>query len=193
MPRDSLKSPFKGFSKAGRTFPMELYQEARWYACRTRARAEKMVGKLLGQAGFEAYLPLVQKERQWSDRKKRVAFPLFPGYTFVRFDLNQYDDVVRIHGIVDVVKPSGYPSPLREEELESVRRLVAGMEETAVEPIPADFFDIGDSVLVTCGPFRGMRGLLLEKRGQARVAIRLTAIRQAVSVHLDLSTLRLLA
>ena len=59
MPRDSLKSPFKGFSKAGRTFPMELYQEARWYACRTRARAEKMVGKLLGQAGFEAYLPLV--------------------------------------------------------------------------------------------------------------------------------------
>ena len=94
---------------------------------------------------------------------------------------------------MDVVWPNGYPSPLREEELESVRVLVAGIEETAAELLPADFFDIGDSVLVTCGPFRGMRGLLLEKRGQARVAVRLTAIRQAVSVHLDLSALRSLA
>ena len=37
--------------------------EAHWYACRTRARAEKQVDRLLEGAGVESYLPLVELER----------------------------------------------------------------------------------------------------------------------------------
>ena len=40
--------------------PEELFAEAHWYACRTRARAEKKVHRCLVQAGVESYLPLVE-------------------------------------------------------------------------------------------------------------------------------------
>ena len=94
MPKDITRRSGAQFSKLHHSFPVELYEETRWYACRTRARAEKKVDELLGRAGFETHLPLVVRERQWADRRKLVAFPLFPGYTFARFDLTRYLDVL---------------------------------------------------------------------------------------------------
>lgn len=67
--------------------PPALYEEPHWYACHTRARHEKRVGKLLVQRGLESYLPMLVKERKWSDRSKLIEFPLFPGYVFTRFTL----------------------------------------------------------------------------------------------------------
>ena len=170
--------------------PLEVYEETKWYVCRTRARAEKRVGELLGRAGYDAYVPLVVRERQWADRRKLVAFPLFPGYAFARFGLTQYDDVLSTPGLVEVVRANGHPSPVHPEELESVRLLVAGAEKMGIEPDPVDFCEPGDPVRVTRGPFSGMTGLLLHRRGAAQVAVRLTSIRQALSIVLDRAYIR---
>jgi transcription antitermination factor NusG len=168
----------------------ELYPVARWYACRTKARAEKQVDRLLSGAGFGSYLPLVQLERQWADRKKKVAFPLFAGYVFARFRLGQIHEILRTPGVVTVVRVNGYPTPIREEELESVRRLVAGVNESGVMPSPSDYLEAGQEVVVMEGPFKGMRGVLLEFKGRTSVVVRLSAIRQAVRVHIDRRQLR---
>ena len=173
------------FSACRRQAPPELYRVACWYACRTRARAEKQVGRLLSGAGFDAYLPLVERERQWADRKKRVAFPLFPGYVFARFNLTRLHDVLVTPGVVTVIRVNGYPTPVRDEELESVRILVEGANPMGVQPSPWDYLEPGQEVVVTGGPFKGMRGTLLQVRGKARVAVRLSAIRQAVAVEVD--------
>jgi transcription antitermination factor NusG len=170
--------------------PLELYRDARWYACRTRSRAEKRVERRLAGAGFEVFLPLVERERQWADRKKRVEFPLFPGYVFSRFTLAQLHEVLATPGLVTVVRLNGYPTPIREEELESVRILVEGARRAGLEPAPAERFEPGQAVLVTRGPFQGMRGVLLQVRGRTRVAVRLSAIRQAVTVEIDPRMLR---
>jgi len=103
-----------------------LCHEPRWYACHTRALAEGHVRRLLERAGFEAYLPLVEREREWADRTKRVEFPLFPGYTFARFALPRFADVVRTPGLMDVVGGGAGPTPVRDEELDAVRRLALG-------------------------------------------------------------------
>lgn len=117
----------------------ELLLEPHWYACRTRARAEKQVDRLLAGSGFETYLPLVEQVRQWADRKKRVAFPLFPGYTFARFTLADTLKVVQTAGLVSVLSGSGrgHPMPVREEELESVKIMVDGISRTREAPEPA--------------------------------------------------------
>jgi transcription antitermination factor NusG len=169
---------------------MGFYTERRWYACHTRARAEKKVDDLLGRAGFETYLPLIMRERQWADRRKKVAFPLFPGYTFAKFDLTRYHEVLSTPGLATVVRANGHPSPVHPEELESVRLFAGGVERTGVEPSPVDFFEPGDRVRVAGGPFAGMHALLLHGRGPARVAIRLTSIRQAWSIVVDRALLR---
>ncbi|MCH7564376.1 MAG: UpxY family transcription antiterminator [Gemmatimonadetes bacterium] len=171
--------------------PPELYDVRHWYACRTRSRAEKTVARLLDGAGVECFLPLLPREREWSDRKKVVAFPLFPGYVFARFLLTEQHPVLATPGVVEVLAPNGYPTPVREEEIQSIHRLVEGIEETGAFPEPADYLEPGEPVVVTSGPFCGMEGVLLERRGgSARVAVRITALRQAMSVELKRSVLR---
>ncbi len=162
----------------------------RWYACRTHARAEKQADRLLPGHGAESYLPLIERERQWSDRKKRVAFPLFPGYVFARFNLRMIHEVLSTPGIITVVRNNGYPTPLRDEELESVRILITGLNAGGEPPRPVEYLEVGQEVIATEGPFTGMRGVLLEERGRTRVAVRLSALCQAVSVELPRQFLR---
>ncbi|MFQ5680404.1 MAG: transcription termination/antitermination protein NusG, partial [Gemmatimonadota bacterium] len=157
---------------------------SRWYACQTRARAEKQVELRLRGVGFESYLPLLLRERQWADRRKRVALPLFPGYVFARFPLTDLHAVLGTPGLATVVRLNGRPTPVREEEIASVRALVEGANATGVLPSPSDDLTPGQEVVVVGGPFEGMRGRLVEERGAARVVVRLAAVRQAVSVEM---------
>ncbi len=43
-----------------------------------------MVAEELWNRKIECFLPLREVVSQWKDRRKRVQFPLFPGYLFVR-------------------------------------------------------------------------------------------------------------
>jgi len=178
--------------EAGEAWPPELYESPRWYACKTRGRAEKKVAQRLAGAGLEPYLPLLAQERQWADRVKTVEVPLFPGYVFARFDLTRLHDVLVTPGLATVVRLDGHPTPVRQEELDAIRRLVAGANESGVYPTAADYLEPGQAVVVESGPFEGMRGVLAEERGAARVIVRLSAIRQAVSVEMDRGLLRAL-
>lgn len=63
--------------------------------------------------------------------------------------------------------------------------LMEGVQQTGTPPSPADYLEAGQEVVVTDGPFRGMRGVLLETCSRARVAVRLWAIHQAISVELN--------
>lgn len=164
--------------------PPELYEVPHWYACLTTARAEKKAARLLDDAGFEHYLPLVVQERRWSDRVKKVPMPLFPGYVFARFVLTELGRILDQPAIATVARPSGYPTPIRPEVIESVRRMVEGANETGVLPRAEDYLVVGDEVEVGGGPFTGMTGVLLEERGRTRVAVRIEALKQATSVEI---------
>ena len=165
--------------------PPELYAGLHWFACRTRARAEKRVDSLLGRTGIDTYLPLVLVDRKWVDRRARVALPMFPGYVFVRCTLYEADRVLRIPGVVSLADPNGYPTPIRGEELRSIRTLVSGINATGILPSPSDFLEPGEPVVVTSGPFEGLTGVLVENRGRSRVAVRITALRLATSIEVD--------
>ena len=163
---------------------------AGWYACRTRARAEKQVDRLLRLRGIEPYLPLVDQVRQWTDRRKRVAFPLFPGYVFAYFGAGVFHQVLRTPGVVTVVGAAGTPVPVRADELASIRLLVDWVNAGNPLPDPTEFVEMGQEVVVADGPFRGMRGVLTEERGRTRVIVRLSALRRALSIELPREILR---
>ncbi|MBI2159322.1 MAG: hypothetical protein HYU25_02840, partial [Candidatus Rokubacteria bacterium] len=61
----------------------------RWYVLRTRSRHEKVVRDQLVERNIEAFLPLYERWSRWKDRRKKIAFPLFPGYCFARFPLTE--------------------------------------------------------------------------------------------------------
>ena len=60
--------------------------EIAWYAIWTRSRHEQVVREQLERKQVEAFLPTVTRWSRWKDRKKQIAWPLFPGYCFARFD-----------------------------------------------------------------------------------------------------------
>jgi transcription antitermination factor NusG len=166
--------------------PPELYLDSHWFVFGTRARAEKQVERMIRHAGIEVFLPLVERESRWADRVKRIGFPLFPSYVFVHFRLAELNDVLPLPGVTGVLTPNGYPTPVREEEMDSLRRLVHGSSVSGVvpAPTPTDLLRPGSEVRVVSGPFEGMRGILLEDRGRTRVAVYIAALRQAASVEL---------
>ena len=170
--------------------PQRLYAEPHWYACRTNPRAEKKVARLLEGAGFEWFLPLIEEERRWSDRTKVIEVPLFPGYVFARFILSDLSRILDLPPISTVARPAGYPTPIRDEVMDAIRRMVEGVNETGELPRNEDYLVEGDDVMVTEGPFRGMKGLLLAARGRARVVVRVEALRQATSVEVPREQVR---
>ena len=153
----------------------------RWYALRTRSRHEKRVREQLEARGIEPFLPLVERWRQWKDRRKRVAFPLFPGYCFARFPLSQRVVVLATHGVVQILGNQDGALPVPDTEIEAVRRLV----ESILPYDPHPYLTEGMQVEVIRGPLAGLRGLLLRKGARARLVIGVTLIHQGASVELD--------
>jgi len=138
----------------------------------------------------ESYLPLLEQVRQWTDRRKRVGFPLFAGYVFARFGVAMAQDVLRTPGVVEIIRHDGSPAPVRDEELDAIRIIVAGVNAGGSPPESVEFLHQGQEVIVTEGPFGGIRGILVEDRRRARVVIRLSALRRALSVELPREMLR---
>lgn len=152
-----------------------------WYALRTRSRHEKLVRDQLAAQGVEPFLPLIERARQWKDRRKLVAFPLFPGYCFARFPVSLRVAVLSTKGVVQVLGNPDGPIPVPDAEIEAVRRLV-----TSTLPYdPHPYLREGMQVEVIRGPLAGVRGILLRKGTRARLVMGVTLIHQAVSVELD--------
>ncbi|HUF52061.1 MAG TPA: UpxY family transcription antiterminator [Longimicrobiales bacterium] len=164
--------------------------EPRWYACYTKARHEKRVETLLRERGIETFLPLITRESQWKDRKKVVDWPLFPSYVFGRFTLADVHRVLSVPGVATLVKANGRPVWIEESELENVRLFAQALAQGGKKPEPRPYFADGEWVEVMDGPFRGVRGIVVEQRGRRRVLIGLKAIGQGLEVDIDTSTLR---
>jgi transcriptional antiterminator RfaH len=164
--------------------PKQLFERPHWYACYTHGRHEKRVEARLTGAGIETYLPLHVTERRWSDRVMKVEAPLFPSYVFGRFRLDQLSQVLGTPGVSTVVRNHGYPTPIDEAELAQLRHVLQVARSHGVEP-EVDWGDEGDRVRVVQGVFRGVEGVVAERRGGARLLIRVQAIGRGIAVEIS--------
>ncbi len=163
--------------------------EPRWYACYTRARHEKKVDVLLRRRGMTTFLPLVERERKWADRTKRVEFPMFPGYLFCRFSLAAMYDVLVTPGVSTIIRFAGRPVAIPETEIENIRRFAEALSSSPVEAEPRPWVEEGRRVRVTSGPFEGVTGVVLERRGRKRVLVGVEAIRQGLEIDIGTHSL----
>lgn len=158
-----------------------------WYAIWTRSRHEQTVREQLEQRHIEAFLPTIPRWSRWKDRKKKIDWPLFPGYCFARFDPNDSLPVLKCTGVVNIVSFDGKPAPIPEFELNSIRVLVGS--ELQFDPCP--LIHEGMMVEVVHGPLKGVKGRLMRKDAQrARLVLSVDLIGQAVSVEVDASDVR---
>jgi transcriptional antiterminator NusG len=153
-----------------------------WFAIWTRSRHEQVVRSQLETKHIDAFLPTITRWSRWKDRKKKIDWPLFPGYCFARFDPDDALPVLKCSGVVNIVSFEGKPAPIPAYELESIRMLVAS--DLTFDPCP--LIKEGTMVEVTHGPLRGVVGRLMRKdHERARLVLAVDLIGQAVSVEVD--------
>ena len=155
---------------------------AEWYAIWTRSRHEQVVREQLERKHLEAFLPTITRWSRWKDRKKKIDWPLFPGYCFAKFDADASLPVLKCTGVVNIVSFEGKPAPIPAYELDSIRLLVSS--ELQYDPCP--LIHEGMMVEVVHGPLRGVIGRLMRKEAlKARLVLSVDLIGQAVSVEVD--------
>jgi transcription antitermination factor NusG len=161
--------------------------EHQWFAIWTRSRHEQVVREQLEQKSVQAFLPTVTRWSRWKDRKKKIDWPLFPGYCFARFDPAHSLPILKCTGVVNIVSVEGKPAAIPEVELDSIRLLVGS--ELQYDPCP--HVREGLMVEVVHGPLRGVVGRLLRKDlSRARLVLSVDLIGQAVSVEVDAADVR---
>jgi len=80
------------------------------------------VARQLDERCIDTFLPLYRSLRRWKDRRTQIELPLFPGYVFVHFDLQQRLRILELPGVVRLVSFNGQPATLPEYEIETLRK-----------------------------------------------------------------------
>lgn len=153
--------------------------QQKWYAVYTYRNTEKIVSQKAQSLGVECFLPLQKVERQWSDRKKKLDVPLFPGYVFVKTSLVHRFVLLNIKELVRFVGFS-QPVAIPDAEIESIRTVVSTTNDVTTEPFG---ITAGTRVKVTEGQFAGAEGILVQRKGKDRLVIQLELLQQAISVE----------
>lgn len=102
-----------------------------WYPVLTRYRHENLVKTYLEKMEFEVFLPKVESLSKRKDRRKIIEKPLFPGYLFIRTELNpeNYLKIIKCKGVVRVLgfrdnNTASVSGTVPEDVIESISRML---------------------------------------------------------------------
>lgn len=155
----------------------------RWYVLHTRSRFENVVHEGLARKQVEVYVPRITVPSKRRDRRQMIQVPLFPGYVFVRSDLNPYQqlEIVKTVGVVRFIANRQGPLPVGDDTIASLKIMVAADRQI----ITGRRLRQGDRVMVTDGPMAGVVGTFVRYRGQGRVVVNIEALGQFAAVEID--------
>jgi transcription antitermination factor NusG len=160
---------------------MPSAEDLPWYALQIKTRQEKDVERLLQGRGYITFLPTYESIRSWSDRKRKISLPLFPGYLFCRLDVNHRLPVLQTPGVFRITGTGQAFTPVEPSEIESIERAIR--LKVRCEPCP--FLKVGRKVRIVEGSLRGMEGILLEVRKQFRLVVSVQLLQRSVALELD--------
>ena len=160
-----------------------------WYAIYTKPRFEKKVLERLLDEGYEAYVPIIEEIRIWSDRKKKVKVPLIKSYAFVHTDKNSLFDVLKIEGTLRILRHLGKPAVIRDFEIENLKLICdAGANVQHIASI--ENIEIGDAVEVVAGTLMGLKGKYVKDQGKKKVFIEIESLSNRMLLEVPVNYLQ---
>ena len=174
----------------------EMNQGPRWYVAHTytgyenkvKDNIEKMVeNRGLGHLIYDVKVPVVTSiETNDKGEEKVVETKVMPSYVFVKMTMTDESwHVVRnITGVTGFVGPGSEPTPLTDEEVESLN----------VEEKKDEFnFNIGDKVTVVSGVFVGYSGVLQQiAEDKKQLTILASTGRRDIPIIVDTKDVRIM-
>lgn len=150
-----------------------------WHLLHTKSRQEKALSETLAAKGIAHYLPLAHVNRTYGARKATVELPLFPGYLFLKGNLDEVysaDRTKRVAGIIRVVDQQKIGWELRNLAL-------ALTNDMPLDPYP--YLRAGLKVEVRSGPLLGLQGVIESRTKRDRLILQVDVLGQATSLEID--------
>ncbi len=137
---------------------MELSDKPAWYVIHTRPKCEHVAaGLMLALEGVETYCPRIKFQRSTKRGKVWFIEALFPSYFFARFTPTQSIRAVKhSQNVIRIVDFGGRLTPVPDRVIELIRHEMDGQ---VVKEIQAGL-KVGDTVELTEGPMRGLKGIV---------------------------------
>ncbi|TAE17030.1 MAG: UpxY family transcription antiterminator [Bacteroidetes bacterium] len=166
----------------------ESKQQKQWLAVYTKPRWEKKLQTVLQEAGLECWCPMQVTERKWSDRKKKIAEPLFKGYLFVHVTTPQRTEVRKVPGILNFVYYLGKPAIIRSEEIDTIKRFIES-DNATITVVSKESFEKDTQIRVVKGVFMNQQGKVIKALNSRRVMVALETLGQVMVVEFGVNQL----
>ncbi len=169
-------------------YPSDLLEESkspdadtdcRWWTVYTKSRQEKALARDLFAREVPFYLPMIRKSHLSRGRRITTVLPLFAGYVFA-YGTDEDRVLALKTNRISRVLPVENGDELRRDLLQ-VERLIEANAPISLE----SRLSCGQEVRVTSGPFRGLEGTVLCRRGGDRLLIKVNYLQQGVSLEIN--------
>ncbi len=156
--------------------------KAKWYVVHTQTGSEekakaglesKMATTALKTYVEEIIVPTEQVSEIRAGKKRITARKFFPGYIIIKMEMSKdsWYLVKSTPGITGFIGPGRKPTPISDDEVESILRRT---EDTETKPTPKIIFEVGESIRIAQGPFANFNGSVMEvypERGKLKVSV----------------------
>ncbi|RTZ98617.1 MAG: transcriptional antiterminator [Deltaproteobacteria bacterium] len=161
-----------------------------WYVLHTKSRFENTTCEALARKAVEVFLPKILVQSRRRDRRVMLRACLFPGYLFVKTDLNpsHHLEILKTVGAVRLIGNRQGPLPVSPETIDSLKIITA----TDQQVTTGSRFKKGDQVVVIRGAFTGVIGIFSQYRGKNRVIVHIETLGQFAAVEVDEDDVELL-
>ncbi|MDA1016795.1 MAG: antitermination protein NusG [Planctomycetota bacterium] len=160
--------------------PSGVLPGSRWAAVYTISRREKSLMRHLRVFDIPHYCPLIaRRTRSASGRVRESYIPLFSCYVFVLCNAEQRVEALQSNCISRWLD---FPDHVKlVSDLRNIRALV----NVGAPLTPEARLQTGERVVVQSGPFAGIEGTIVERRGQRHLIVAVDYLQQGASVLLD--------
>lgn len=157
-----------------------------WYVLSVQPRKECYVQQQLLAHGYQFAYPRYRKSIRHARRTRMVSRPLFPGYMFIRLDLDSdnWRLAHRVPGSIGLVKFANRPSPL---PAEFVAKFIHNLDDDGTIQLNPSL-KLGDRVQAIGGPFDRCMGEVVNMTDNERVKVLMSALNRKVEMTLPRKT-----
>lgn len=155
-----------------------------WHALYVRSRSERKVLSQLEEMGVEAYLPLITRIKQWSDRRKKIEEPLFKSYVFVHSSYRQYYDILNVYGVVRFVTFEHHAVIVPDKQIVAIKKYIDDPLDDEQALKKNDDLRVGQKVRITNGPLQGLIGKLVSIDNKRRLVIYIESVGRVLPVSI---------
>jgi transcriptional antiterminator RfaH len=154
-----------------------------WYVIQTKPKKEEEARSYLWTKGVEVFNPLMETFLSKNGKVNREVKPLFPGYIFGKFDLEQSYPLVRwAKGVKKVLGFGEYPTPISEQAVEIIREKA---DTQGIVRLKCHF-QANDVIRIKTGPLKDLLGIFerwISDSERVKILLNLMGYQPAVEIH----------